>query len=115
MICTNCKSERSKVIETGREGEVILRRRECKECGERYNTREAICHGRGSRSKYTPTRKTRDVKLVTKQEAREHRTSVNKRRRDAEDLKEYYTDEYVESMVSDDEIKDLLELFGECA
>jgi len=130
MICPNCKSTKSKVLDTGREGEIILRRRECKECGERFNTCEALTQVSGTRTKKTNRQKrllkstnaiaaskVRSVKnnacLISGVEAKRKRAERTKRRRDAEDMEEYYSEEYVDTLVSDDEVKDLLELFGE--
>jgi len=127
MICPNCSSAKSRVIDTGREGEVILRRRECKECSERFNTCEAVTHVKGSRLK-TPESVMRmrlagnsvaaskaapKLKLISVVESQRRRAIQAKRRRDAEDMEEHYSDEYVDSQVGDDEVQDLVDMFKE--
>jgi len=51
-----------------------------------------------------------DTNRAKLQAARKVKTA---RRRDQEDVSRYYSDEYVDTMVSDDDVKDLMELFGE--
>lgn len=129
MICPECRGTKSKVLETGKEGEVILRRRECKECCHRFNTCEAITHVRGSRTKKTEgqiksmkvTASVAAVKqtpggshqLISQVEEKRRRAERTKRRRDAEDMTKYYSDEYVDTMVPDEEVQDLVDLFAE--
>lgn len=125
MFCPSCRSEKLKVIETGREGEVILRRRECKCCQTRFNTCEAVSNVRGSRSK-SPTQKIRGrignpvaqcnlppLAQLSDIENKHKRALAARRRRDAEDLEQYYTDEYVDEMIPDEDIQDLMDLFGD--
>jgi len=126
MQCPNCKSTKLRVVDTGHQGEVILRRRECKECGERFNTCEAITHIKGTRNKTSEhlqrmklsssmaaSKEGSPVKLITKVEAAAKRADFTRRRRAAEDMEKYYSDEYVDTQVSDEEVQDLVDLFGE--
>ena len=128
MICPNssCRSSKSKVVDSRKEGEVVFRRRSCKCCGTGFNTCEVVTTERGTRlGTYRPvdkvaTKRKQIQRVVANMEGvtapakiAASRAAATKRRRDAEDYSRYYSDEYVDSMVSDDEVKDLMDLFGE--